>query len=253
MMSMFDLTGKKALLTGGTRGLGHAMAEGLLESGAEVVIWGTTERALEVAEQFRHRGFICHGVIADLADRDSLKNGFEQSMNLLDGRLDILVNAAGIQRRYPVTEFPMEEWEKVLEVNLTAPFQLCQMAGRIMLRQEYGKIVNIASLNSFVGGQNVPAYSASKGGIAQLTKTLSNEWACHGVTVNAIAPGYMATDLNADTRKSKEFYDGIVNRIPARRWGTGDDLKGACVFLASDASAYLTGAVLPVDGGYLGS
>ena len=202
MMSMFDLTGKKALLTGGTRGLGHAMAEGLMESGAEVVIWGSTERALEVAEQFRQRGFACHGVAVDLADRSSLKEGFEKSLSLLGGRIDILVNAAGIQRRHPITEFPIEDWDTLLEVNLSAPFQLCQMAGREMLRQGYGKIVNIASLNSFIGGQNVPAYSASKGGIAQLTKTLSNEWARHGITVNAIAPGYMATDLNADTRKS---------------------------------------------------
>lgn len=253
MSSMFDLTGKKALLTGGTRGLGRAMAEGLLEAGAEVVIWGTTERAVETAEQFCRKGFSCHGVTADLSDRNSLKNGFAQSLALLGGRIDILVNAAGIQRRHPITEFPMEDWDTVLEVNLSAPFQLCQMAGREMIRQGYGKIVNIASMNSFFGGQNVPAYSSSKGGVAQLTKALSNEWAQHGITVNAIAPGYMATDMNADTRSSEAFYQEVVKRIPARRWGTGEDLKGVCVFLSSDASSYLNGAVIPVDGGYLGN
>ena len=253
MTSMFDLTGRKAILTGGTRGLGHAMAEGLLEAGAEVVIWGTTGRAIEVADAFRQRGFACHGIAADLKDRDSLRTGFEKSLELLGGRIDILVNAAGIQRRHPITQFPMEDWDTVLEVNLTACFQLCQLAGREMVKQGYGKIVNIASMNSFFGGQNVPAYSASKGGVAQLTKALSNEWAQHGITVNAIAPGYMATDMNVDPRASQSFYDEVVRRIPARRWGSGEDMKGACVFLASDASAYLNGAVIPVDGGYLGS
>lgn len=251
MASMFELTGKKAVLTGGTRGLGYSMAEALLEAGAEVVIWGTTERVMEVAEQFCRRGLACHGVVADLADRSSLEQGFARSLELLGGRIDILVNGAGIQRRYPITEFPMEAWDTVLEVNLSAPFQLCQMAGRLMVRQGYGKIVNIASMNSFFGGQNVPAYSSSKGGVAQLTKALSNEWARHGITVNAIAPGYMATDMNVDTRASQEFYDSVVNRIPARRWGTGEDMKGVCVFLCSDASAYLNGAIIPVDGGYL--
>lgn len=253
MMSMFDLTGKKALLTGGTRGLGHAMAEALLEAGAEVVIWGTTERAVEAAEEFCQKGFICHGVTADLSDRDSLRRGFARSLELLCGHIDILVNGAGIQRRRPVTEFPLEDWDTVLEVNLSAPFQLCQLAGREMIRQGYGKIVNIASMNSFFGGQNVPAYSASKGGVAQLTKALSNEWAQYGITVNAIAPGYMATDMNVDTRASQSFYDEVAKRIPAHRWGTGEDMKGICVFLSSDASAYLNGAVIPVDGGYLGS
>lgn len=251
MTSMFDLTGKKAVLTGGTRGLGHSMAEALLEAGAEVVIWGTTERVMEVAEQFCQKGFACHGVAADLSDRSSLEQGFARSLEILGGRIDILVNGAGIQRRYPITEFPMEAWDTVLEVNLSAPFQLCQMAGRLMVQQGYGKIVNIASMNSFFGGQNVPAYSSSKGGVAQLTKALSNEWARHGITVNAIAPGYMATDMNVDTRASQEFYDSVVNRIPARRWGTGEDMKGVCVFLCSDASAYLNGAIIPVDGGYL--
>lgn len=253
MTSMFDLTGKKALLTGGTRGLGHAMAEALLEAGAEVVIWGTTERAAETAEEFCKRGFACRSVTADLSCRDSLQSGFAKSLELLGGRIDILVNGAGIQRRHPIVQFPMEDWDKVLEVNLSATFQLCQLAGREMIRQGYGKIINIASMNSFFGGQNVPAYAASKGGVAQLTKSLSNEWAQYGITINAIAPGYMATDMNVDARASQEFYDNIVNRIPARRWGTGEDMKGACVFLASDASAYLNGAVIPVDGGFLGS
>lgn len=254
MQSAFDLTGRKALVTGGTRGLGHAMAEGLMEAGAEVVIWGTSQHVLEVAAQFREKGLSCQGVAVDLSCRQQVEEGFAETLKLLGGRIDILVNAAGIQRRHPSEDFPSEDWDQVLEVNLSAPFRLCQLAGREMLRQGAGKIINVASMNSFFGGLTIPAYAAAKGGIAQMTKTLSNEWASRGICVNAIAPGYMATEMNtalldpANPRNAQ-----ITARIPAGRWGTGDDMKGACVFLASDASAYVSGAVIPVDGGYLGS
>lgn len=252
-MNLFDLQGRKALVTGATRGLGWGMAEGLMEYGAEAVIWGTSEKVKTVAEEFRSRGFACQGVVANLADRTSLHTAFSESMELLGNKIDILVNCAGIQRRHPSEDFPMSDWDAVLEVNLTAPFELCQLAGREMLKTGYGKIINIASMQSFFGGFTIPAYASAKGGIALLTKALCNEWAGRGINVNAIAPGYMATEMNAallDTANPR--YKEISDRIPAHRWGgaNGEDVKGTCIFLASRASDYLNGAIIPVDGGY---
>ena len=168
MTNLFDIQGRKAIVTGATRGLGWGMAEGLMEAGAEVVIWGSSEKAGDVAEAFRQRGFACHSAAVNLADRESLRAGFARSLELLGGKLDILVNCAGIQRRHPSEEFPMEDWDAVLEVNLTAPFELCQLAGREMLKAGYGKIINIASMQSFFGGFTIPAYASAKGGIALL-------------------------------------------------------------------------------------
>lgn len=251
-MTVFDVAGHTAIVTGGTRGLGHGMAEALLEQGAEVVIFGSGESASEVAEAFRARGLRCHGLVVDLADDASRRDGFDRALQTLGGRLDILVNSAGVQRRHKSEAFPLDDWSAVIEVNLTAVFALCQMAGRVMLAQGYGKIVNIASLLSFFGGFTVPAYAASKGGIAQLTKALANEWAGRGININALAPGYMATEMNsaliADAGRNAE----ISARIPAHRWGTPDDMKGPLLFLASSASDYVNGAIIPVDGGYLG-
>ena len=169
-MNLFDIQGRKALVTGATRGLGWGMAEGLMEAGAEVVLWGSSAKAEAVAEDFRARGFACHGVTADLGDRENLRSAFTRSLELLGGSLDILVNCAGIQRRHPSENFPLEDWDTVLEINLTAPFQLCQLAGREMLKQGYGKIINIASMQSLFGGFTIPAYASAKGGIALLTK-----------------------------------------------------------------------------------
>ena len=157
MTSLFDIQGRKAIVTGATRGLGWGMAEGLMEAGAEVVIWGSSEKVNDVAREFQDRGFACHGVTANLTDRASLRAGFARSLELLGGKIDILVNCAGIQRRHPSEEFPMEDWDAVLEVNLTAPFELCQLAGREMLKEGYGKIINIASMQSFFGGFTIPA------------------------------------------------------------------------------------------------
>lgn len=251
-MTVFDLTGRTAIVTGATRGLGFGMAEGLAEAGAEVVVMGTSARAVEVAEGLVVRGFKAHGIACDLAHAEGRHDGFARALDALGGRLDILVNAAGIQRRHRAEEFPLSDWAEVMEVNLTAVFDLCQLAGKVMLEQGQGKIVNVASLLSFFGGLTVPAYAASKGGVMQLTKALSNEWASRGVNVNAIAPGYMSTDMNtailADAGRNAE----ITARIPARRWGTGGDMKGPVVFLSSPASDYVHGTILPVDGGYLG-
>lgn len=252
-MELFDIRGRKAIVTGGTRGLGHGMAEGLLEAGASVVIAGTGASAEAEAAKFRDRGFDCKGLIINLADSTERKAGFEQAVKLLGG-LDILVNAAGIQRRAPVEEFSAQDWNDVLEVNLTAPFELCQMAAREFEKHDpcYGKIINIASMLSFFGGFTVPAYAASKGGVAQMSKALCNELASKNITVNCIAPGYMDTDMNtALSSPDSPRYQEITSRIPAHRWGTPDDMKGLAVFLASHASDYVNGAVIPCDGGYL--
>ena len=249
---LFNIEGKKAIVTGGTRGLGYGRAEGLLESGCEVVVVGTSDKVMSVAEEFCGRGFKCHGVKANLVNRDEVYACFQACLEKLGGDLDILVTAHGIQRRHLSEEFPMNEWDEVLNVNLNSVFVLCQEAGKLMLKKGYGKIVNIASMCSWFGGQTVPAYSAAKGGIAQLTKALGNDWMGRGVNVNAIAPGYMATEMNtALLDPNNPRYAQLTERIPAHRWGTGDDMKGTCIFLSSHASDYLSGAIIPVDGGYL--
>lgn len=253
MLEMFDLKGKCAVVSGGSRGLGHSMAEGLMEAGASVVILGSSPKVEESVQAFKKRGFSCEGIMADLGRTGTCEAVFNRAVSIL-GDLDILVNAAGIQRRCVCTDFPSEDWEAVLNLNLTVPFLLSQMAARKFLAKKNpkGKIINIASMLSFFGGQTVPAYAASKGGIAQLTKAMCNELAGKGINVNAIAPGYMDTEMNAAlTDPSSPRYKEITARIPAGRWGRAEDMKGIAVFLASSASDYLNGAVIPVDGGYL--
>lgn len=251
-MNLFDIQGKKALVTGGTRGLGYGMAEGLMEAGCEVAIVGTSDKVFQVAEDFRARGFLCHGVKADFSRQEDVLRGFRECVEKLGGDLDILVNAHGVQRRHSAEEFPMEDWNLVIQVNLNSIFMLCQEAGKLMLKKGSGKIINVASMNAFFGGQTIPAYAAAKGGVAQLTKELSNDWMSRGINVNALAPGYMATDMNeALLDPENPRYQQITQRIPAGRWGNGGDMKGPCIFLASHASDYLGGAIIPVDGGYL--
>ena len=251
-MNLFDLTGRKAIVTGGTRGLGHGMAEGLMEAGAEVVIYGTSEKVLDVADEFSKRGFKCHGVSVNLGNPEDLEEAFKKSLDLLGGQIDILVNAAGIQRRHSSEEFPKKDWDDVLAINLTAPFLLSQLAAVEMKKRNKGKIINISSMLAFFGGQTVPAYAASKGGVTQFSKTMVNDLAKYGININCIAPGYMATEMNtALLDEENPRYEQILDRIPQGRWGTPDDMKGTVIFLASDASNYLNGAVIPVDGGYL--
>lgn len=252
ILNLFDLKGQKAIVTGGGGGLGGGMAEALAEHGAEVLIIDMTERAVEVAKSIADRGFACQALVADLCTRPLIEKAFEQALVLLGGTIDILVNAAGIIRRHKCEDFPIEDWEAVINVNLTTVFSLSQLAGRVMLKNGYGKIVNIASMLSFFGGFTVPSYAASKGGVSQLTKALANEWASRGVHVNAIAPGYMATDMNTRLINDPVRNQEILSRIPAARWGTPEDMKGVVVFLSSHASDYLDGAIIPVDGGYLG-
>lgn len=246
MANMFDISGKRAIVTGASRGLGYAMAQALKEAGADIAIISSGESVYKAAKELG-----AHAVRADIGNLAELERSFNEAKDALGG-VDILINNAGMTRRHPCEEFPIEDWQRVLDVNLTATFRLCQLAGREMLKNGYGKIINIASMLSYFGGWTVPAYAASKGGVAQITKSLANEWASRGININAIAPGYMATEINDDLRADEKRNTEILMRIPAGRWGTPDDLKGIAVFLSSHASDYVNGAVIPVDGGYLG-
>ncbi len=250
--SLFDITGRKVLVTGASRGLGYGMAEALLEAGAEAVIVGTSDRIQDAAATLaQSTGGKVHPVQADLGQRDQLRQCFDGAVNTL-GTLDILVVCHGIQRRAPAEQFSIEHWDEVIEVNLSSVFLLDQLAGQVMLPKGKGKIINVASLLSFSGGITVPAYAAAKAGVSRLTMSFANEWAARGVNVNAIAPGYMATDLNVALRNDANRYQEITNRIPAGRWGSAQDLKGITLLLASDASDYINGVTIPVDGGWMG-
>ncbi len=253
-MHLNDLTGKKAIVTGAAQGLSYGMAEGLLEASAEVTLLDVNPKVEEVAKKLAdEKGYPTHAVVADLGDDEALKEGFNKAVELLGNHLDILVNGAGVQRRHKSEEFPIEDWDFVIGINLRAVWEMCQLAGQTFIKQgSRGKIINIASMLSFFGGYTVPAYSASKGGVMQLTKALCNEWAEKGINVNALAPGYMATTMNTALLDPKNpRYAAITNRIPAKAWGQPEDMKGPVVWLASDASDYINGAIIPVDGGYL--
>ena len=250
-MDLFDLTGKKALVTGGASGLGLAMAEGLHEAGAAVGLLDIAENTPAVAAALGSHGAPAYGVRADLSKPDEIERGFHEIVALLGG-LDILVNNVGITRRSPTEEHSLSDWEMVIQVNMTTTFLMSKLAAQIMLRQGSGKIINIGSLYSFIGGPNQIGYTASKGAIRLMTMAMSNEWAARGICVNAIAPGYMATPLNAALRADPEWHRRVMDRIPMQRYGTPDDLKGVVVFLASAASDYITGVTIPVDGGFLG-
>jgi 2-deoxy-D-gluconate 3-dehydrogenase len=242
----FDLTGRRALVTGGGGGIGRGLARALVDAGASVAVLGRSERVDEAAAELGRVG-----VRADLSDRDELRRGFGEAVERLGG-LDVLVNSHGIGRASEAVEHELADWDAVVHVNLTATFELCQLAGRLMLPRGTGKIVNIASLLSFQGGIRVVSYAASKGGVATLTMALANEWAPHGVNVNAIAPGYVKTDLNARIWRDDPARTAEIDaRIPAGRWAEPSDLGGAVVFLSSAASDYVHGAILPVDGGWL--
>lgn len=251
ILNSFSLNGKAALVTGSTRGLGQGAAIALAEAGADIALLDRGD-ASETAERIRALGRHVHPIRLDLASAkpDELADAVDEAIAEL-GCLDILINNAGTIRRAPALEYSEDDWNDVVRVNLEAVFHLSQSAGRHMIERGQGRIINVASMLSFQGGVFVPAYTASKHAVAGLTKALANEWAALGVTVNAVAPGYMATDNTAALRADHGREAAIVSRIPAGRWGTPEDLKGVFVFLASDAAAYITGAILPVDGGWL--
>jgi 2-deoxy-D-gluconate 3-dehydrogenase len=252
ILDSFKLNGKNALVTGSRAGLVAGMAIGLAQAGANVVVHGPMDDGIdEVCAAVRAAGARAVPALADVADPAACAALVELTVREL-GSIDILINNAGIIRRSPAADYSAQDWSDVIKINLNAVFRLCQLAGRHMLAQGSGKIVNIASLLAFQGGILVPAYAASKGAVAQLTKALANEWAPKGINVNAIAPGYMATDNTAALRADPGRSRAILDRIPAGRWGTPQDLAGPAVFLASAASDYLHGHVLVVDGAWMG-
>ncbi len=250
MSGTFSLQGKVALVTGAARGLGAAYAVGLAEAGAEVAVHDRSP-VDETCRRIRALGRRATALQGDISDRALPDRLVRQTIEGLGG-LDVVVNNAGIIRRAPAAETSDEDWSAVIDVNLNGVFRVCRAAGRHMLAQGRGKIVNVASLLAFQGGILVPAYAAAKGAVAQLTKALANEWAGRGVNVNAVAPGYIRTEntapLQADPTRSRQ----IVERIPAGRWGEPSDVVGAIVFLSSPASDYVSGHVLVVDGGWMG-
>ncbi|MEM7487125.1 MAG: SDR family oxidoreductase [Bacteroidota bacterium] len=252
ILDKFSLKGKKAIVVGGAGDLGKAMVEAVSQAGAQTVVIDFDQRVFEICDEFKADGLNVSAIQADVSQIEQIKESYITSLEILGGTVDILINSAGIQRRYPSEDFPEEEWSKVIAINLDATFYYCKYAGNTMIENGGGKIINIASLMSFLGGITIPAYAASKGGVGQLTKALSNDWAAKGICVNAIAPGYMDTQLNTALINDKKRTDEVFMRVPMKRWGKGEDLQGLTVFLASEASDYVTGTVIPVDGGYLG-
>ena len=250
ILDSFRLTGKNALVTGSSRGMGAAIAVALAQAGANVALHASKSVPAEVIQRVAETGVRHVALAADLSHPDRAPGLMDKAIAGL-GSIDILINNAGITRRAPAVDYSIADWNDVIATNLTSVFRLCQCAGRPMLERGCGKIVNIASLLSFQGGVTVPAYAAAKGGVAQLTKALANEWASRGVQVNAIAPGYMATELTEALQNDPTRSRQILERIPAGRWGSPEDVAGAAVFLASPASDYISGHVLVVDGGWL--
>jgi 2-dehydro-3-deoxy-D-gluconate 5-dehydrogenase len=249
--SAFDLTGRLAVVTGARRGIGFAMAEALAQAGADIIgVSATLEASGSAIEQaVTSHGRRFEAIACDFADPDAVA---ALGGHLAARPVDILVNNAGTIERAPAAEHPIELWDRVIQVNLSSQFVLSQAVARSMLERGHGKIIFTASMLSFQGGVNVPGYTAAKSGVAGLTKALANEWAGRGVNVNAIAPGYIATDNTQALQDDPARSRAILDRIPAGRWGVGADLGGATVFLASAASDYVSGIVLPVDGGWLG-
>jgi 2-deoxy-D-gluconate 3-dehydrogenase len=250
MKTSFSVEGKKAIVTGAARGLGRGMAQGLHDAGAELALIDMADNIHAIAKEMGAQERRVVGVQADLSQRNQLKRGFDEAVKTLGG-LDILVNNAGITRWSQAEAMSEADWDIVLEVNLNSVFFLAQLAGQHMLKQGHGKIVNIASLLSFGGGYLTVSYAVSKGGVAQMTKALANEWASKGINVNAIAPGYMATEMNIPLMEDTARNKLIMDRVPAGRWGLPEDLVGALIFLSSSASDYVHGILLPVDGAFL--
>jgi 2-deoxy-D-gluconate 3-dehydrogenase len=249
-MERFSLKGKTALVTGSSRGLGAEIAVALAEAGASVAVHGSRSAPEATKKLVNKAGSDSFALVGDVSDPAACVSLVEQVVEYF-GRIDILVNNAGIIRRAPAIEYSDEDWKAVLDTDLTSVFLLTRQAGKHMLAQGSGKIINIASLLTFQGGILVPAYAAAKGAVGQLTKAFANEWAAKGINVNAIAPGYMATDNTEALRANPERSRQILERIPAGRWGNPEDLAGAAVYLASSASDYMHGHVIVVDGGWL--
>ncbi|KAM0450511.1 hypothetical protein ACHAPV_004882 [Trichoderma viride] len=258
MASFFSLEGSTAVVTGATRGIGQAVAIGLAEAGADIILIQRDTTSTTTKEAVEKTGRKAWIFTADLAVQEQVAN-IAKDVTAAGHKVDILVNCAGIQRRHPCEEFPDSDWNDVIQVNLNTVFTLCRDFGREMLSLPVspvtgrrGSIINFASLLTFQGGFTVPAYAASKGAVGQVTKSFANEWTAKGITVNAIAPGYIETDMNTALLNNPERLAGISARIPAGRWGSPEDFKGTSVYLASKASGYVSGHTLVVDGGWMG-
>lgn len=251
---LFDLTGKRALITGGTQGIGAALAAALGAAGASVVVNARNPEKLEAGvQQLRRQGIEATGALFDITDSSSVQAAVEQ-IEQDTGPIDILVNNAGIIKRAPAEEMAEDDWNLVIQTDLTAPFLLCKHVGKYMISRRRGKIINICSLMSELGRDMVSAYAAAKGGLKMLTRNLATEWAPYNIQVNGIGPGYIATPINTAYREAgNPLNDYIVSRTPAGRWGTPEDLAGAAVFLASAASDFVNGQIVYVDGGLLTS
>ncbi len=250
MTDFFSLLGSTALVTGAATGIGRAAALALAEAGADVALVARSHDPAPTRAAIEALGRRALTFQGDVTQADFRNSVVEQMLSEWK-RIDILVNNAGTTARAPAVDFPESNWDRVIELNLTALFRMCQRVGRVMIEQKRGKIINIASLLSFSGGITVPAYAASKGGVAQVTKALANEWAPLGINVNAIAPGYILTDLSRALHEDPVRSRQILERIPAGRWGDPEDLKGAVIYLASRASDFVHGHLLVVDGGWL--
>ena len=251
-MNLFDLSGKIALITGGTHGLGLAMAEGLAQAGAELVITSTTPSKLEEALQYyKSKGFTVTGYIFDVTDQPQAKKQVEL-IEKNHGQIDILVNNAGIIKRVLAVDMDVEDFRKVIDVDLVGPFIMSQLVAKGMIERKAGKIINICSMMSELGRDNVSAYASAKGGLKMLTRNLATEWAKHNIQVNGIGPGYFATSQTEPIRvDGNPFNEFIINRTPTGRWGNPEDLAGTAVFLASEASNFVNGQIIYVDGGIL--
>jgi 2-deoxy-D-gluconate 3-dehydrogenase len=248
-MNLFDLSGKVAVVTGASTGLGKGMSLGLAEAGADLVLVDYVD-SNETAKEVKALGKNAITIVADLLNIKPIQSIVDETIRTF-GKIDILVNNAGIIRRTPAIDYSEKDWDEVMAINSKTVFFFCQTVARDMMKRKYGKIINISSLLAFQGGILVPSYSASKGAVAQITKALANEWAQHGININAIAPGYMATNNTKALREDPVRSKTILDRIPAGRWGTPEDLKGVAVFLASHASDYVNGHVLVADGGWM--
>lgn len=251
-MNLFDLSGKKALITGATHGLGLAMAEGLAQAGAELIITSTTPSKLEEALQYYNdKGYTATGYIFDVTDQQKAKEQVELIENN-HGQIDVLVNNAGIIKRVLALDMDVEDFRKVIDVDLVGPFIMSQLVAKGMIKRKAGKIINICSMMSELGRDNVSAYASAKGGLKMLTRNLATEWAKHNIQVNGIGPGYFATSQTEPIRvDGNPFNEFIINRTPTGRWGNPEDLAGTAVFLASEASNFVNGQIIYVDGGIL--
>ena len=249
---MFNLDGMNAIVTGGGRGIGKSLAEGYCIFGAKVVITGRSEAVYETEKEFRAKGYDCTAVKMDLLDREQRVKAFDECLDVLGGKLDILYNNAGLQRRIPICEWPMADWDTVMETNLHSLFNMCQLAIKAMKPNGYGKIINMSSIAAYeCTAPNIPAYAASKAAVNQLTRTLAVEFGHDGIRVNAIAPGYTLTELSKVHLSNPVMMDRIHNAVPAGDWGRTEDLVGTAILLASHPGDYISGQTIVVDGGYI--